>query len=593
MIEKRVLIFGGGVAALATAVALVESNQKNNPVTFRVHIITQAHRWGGRASSWYGGHKGEHVDLSLWPKDFILNHGFHAIFHESTYQNFWHTLRTVWASPPPPKQPLEKILISNNHEILIYENETVCRLPVHPALGPCSHLTRSALELLLRGGWSLCEMLSFRDVVLREVFRHGTFEQLLRVDEEVDAKTGRKFPDVGFTEWCRARGLKESVPDKALFQFIFDGSYVSPFDMDTASAIKALWILLRSYRSTEWYYIQGGITQDLMNPIATYLVENNVGYTMICELISLTTEKEPTEGKKWIRDCRATQVRSHPYPCQRDDLIFFDYDFPNIDTASLLPDALQADYYISTLPLENLWPVIQTSRMVEDFGNVRELMERGDRSPSVLAGPTVGTVNLQVWFQDRVMPEDLTNVVAGFEPLCVMVDYKNFLPLYQDDQRWPGSVIEINGSEAELRDWCRDHDWGDLDQLFGCPQEPRTIEFAKRILSDFAIRFGFEQLGQAVKRDAFLRNDKGELIPPFLWRNMHKHNRFFVTEPGILHLRPGTRTPYANFFLAGDWTRNGIDIPCMEGAARSGRMAALEVQKQAGCSDLIEVYNPG
>ena len=55
----------------------------------------------------------------------------------------------------------------------------------------------------------------------------------------------------------------------------------------------------------------------------------------------------------------------------------------------------------------------------------------------------------------------------------------------------------------------------------------------------------------------------------------------FSARPGVENLRPGPVTASANLFLAGDWTRSGWP-PTMEGAVRSGYLAAEAVTKAAG-----------
>jgi len=55
----------------------------------------------------------------------------------------------------------------------------------------------------------------------------------------------------------------------------------------------------------------------------------------------------------------------------------------------------------------------------------------------------------------------------------------------------------------------------------------------------------------------------------------------FSARPGAEELRPGSATMFANIFLAGDWTRSGWP-PTMEGAVRSGYLAAEAVTKAAG-----------
>jgi len=55
----------------------------------------------------------------------------------------------------------------------------------------------------------------------------------------------------------------------------------------------------------------------------------------------------------------------------------------------------------------------------------------------------------------------------------------------------------------------------------------------------------------------------------------------FSPEPGSDQWRPVARTPFHNFFLAGDWTRTGWPAT-MEGAVRSGYLAAEAILEAAG-----------
>jgi len=55
----------------------------------------------------------------------------------------------------------------------------------------------------------------------------------------------------------------------------------------------------------------------------------------------------------------------------------------------------------------------------------------------------------------------------------------------------------------------------------------------------------------------------------------------FSARPGLEHARPLSATKFDNLFLAGDWTRSGWP-PIMEGAVRSGCLAAEAVTRAAG-----------
>jgi zeta-carotene desaturase len=58
----------------------------------------------------------------------------------------------------------------------------------------------------------------------------------------------------------------------------------------------------------------------------------------------------------------------------------------------------------------------------------------------------------------------------------------------------------------------------------------------------------------------------------------------FSAAPGVDAARPGATTEFPNLFLAGDWTQSGWPAT-MEGAVRSGYIAAEAVTKSAGSAE--------
>src|SRR5581483_3459096 len=64
-------------------------------------------------------------------------------------------------------------------------------------------------------------------------------------------------------------------------------------------------------------------------------------------------------------------------------------------------------------------------------------------------------------------------------------------------------------------------------------------------------------------------------------RVVTEHAATFSAVPGVDRWRPAQVTPIRNLFLAGDWTATGWPAT-MEGAVRSGYLAAEAVLRQAG-----------
>ena len=72
------------------------------------------------------------------------------------------------------------------------------------------------------------------------------------------------------------------------------------------------------------------------------------------------------------------------------------------------------------------------------------------------------------------------------------------------------------------------------------------------------------------------------------WRMVTNPAAVFSVGPGTDQLRPPQRTPVKNLVLAGDWTSTGWPAT-MEGAVRSGYLAAEEILRTAGRGETLLV----
>jgi uncharacterized protein with NAD-binding domain and iron-sulfur cluster len=69
-------------------------------------------------------------------------------------------------------------------------------------------------------------------------------------------------------------------------------------------------------------------------------------------------------------------------------------------------------------------------------------------------------------------------------------------------------------------------------------------------------------------------------------RMITEHRAVFSPLPGVDELRPVQQSPISNLQFAGDWTRTGWPAT-MEGAVRSGYLAAENVLRRGGFSESI------
>ena len=160
---------------------------------------------------------------------------------------------------------------------------------------------------------------------------------------------------------------------------------------------------------------------------------------------------------------------------------------------------------------------------------------------------SVATLSLQVWTEQCVLPGVAACINALDEPLPMVIDYKDLKSQYRNDDRL-GSALEWVGQETSF--------------------EHLSDEELKATAYDCLARIP----GAKDPRQA-------GIIHESLNRNTSNHERYLLTDPGTLKFRPRSKTAFRNLFLAGDWIRNEVDVPTMEGAVCSGYTAVAELLK--------------
>jgi squalene-associated FAD-dependent desaturase len=80
-----------------------------------------------------------------------------------------------------------------------------------------------------------------------------------------------------------------------------------------------------------------------------------------------------------------------------------------------------------------------------------------------------------------------------------------------------------------------------------------------------------EELARTLWADVAKVHGLSDVLPP--WQIVKERRATFAATPEQNALRPGARTRWSNFVLAGDWTNTGLPAT-IEGALRSGRTAA-------------------
>ena len=339
-----------------------------------------------------------------------------------------------------------------------------------------------------------------------------------------------QFDDMCFSAWCLQNGLPASVLRTNAFRMSRDGQLNYPGEISAYQLLKALSAFDRGWETCEYGFPDGGMTDRFWDPIGAYVTrlggelrffQQAVGLRRAGTRVTGLEVGEPESNHHHEQDHRGPQQALQVKP--GSTRLATDFD-------ALILAVPEGCFRMLCEGDAEFWALPQFARM-------RKLR-------------SVPPLGLQIWHRAPVTRR-YRSVIGGLPPpLSFVLDNKPVVRELRDDPRY-GSVLYFVGQEAGFE---------------GLDDEA----LLQRCLDSVKPLPGYERI------------DREGVLHFAVVRNRGPHGRYWYTEPGTLDLRPTTTTPLDNLFLAGDWIRNELDFPCMEGAVRSGLAAADAALRSRG-----------
>lgn len=340
------------------------------------------------------------------------------------------------------------------------------------------------------------------------------------------AATVARAPLESLDDLCyRAFALTHGVPRAAfshpIWREVYELAFNHPHEM--SAYIMSKWALLAGhcFHDATFSYIAGSMSEQLWDPLAAYFCRLGGVVRRWEKLVHLDHAGGRLTG---LRFGVPDQARHHQGGAAWPDAVPVAPGIERLDR--------DFDAAICTVPAAcfvELNPGDQALWSDPFFGDLRNLT-------------SVSTLSLQVWLKEPTPGRVAGSIATLPRPLGYAIDYKDLVPEYERDERY-GAALEWVGGEVG----------------YETLTDGEVVEGA---------RAGLAQV------PGFFGTDAAEVVHLSLIRNRANHRRYLLTDPGTLRFRPTVETPLKRLFLAGDWVRNEVDGPCMEGAIRCGQAAA-------------------
>ncbi len=387
--------------------------------------------------------------------------------------------------------------------------------------------------------------------------------------------------DEDLLDWLRRHGAHErtlaSGLVKGLYDLVFayrDGDLTRPA-LSAGVGLKGALRMFLTYQGAFLSQLRAGMGETMMAPLHEALRQRGVRFHFFHRIRHLALSEDGRRVERIDLGIQAT-VRKEPYeplvespnmkvwPVQPlwDQLIEPDEgldleagDGPDVARLSL-ERGKGFDQVVLAIPPGALPPIC--TELVAAHEPWRRLLEHTG---------LVATIALQVWFQPDTRTlgwEDPGTVLSGYRPpFASWGDYSHMLPR----EHWPPHAWPGHASYAV----------GVLSQEPGAEE---ALPAAARAWLESATELWPEAFDeQGLRWDLLIDLEDREGADRFeaqvVRANTHPCDLYVQSLPGTLRYRLAPEgSGLDNLWLAGDWTRNGLDLGTMEAAIRSGERAA-------------------
>lgn len=437
------------------------------------------------------------------------------------------------------------------------------------------------------------------DVELRRLWVVLDFFGACVVGSLRDGLTGSKadyeaLDAIEFRAWLRTHGASDTTLSSGLVRAFYHLAFCDGDGAGAGLALQGMMRMFTSYRGAIFYKMRAGMGETVFSPLYEVLRRRGVRFEFFHRVRRLELSTDRRRLERIVIDRQAT-VRSGEYqplvdvgglPCwperplyeqlvegeelarRRDDLSSFWCDAAPVEQRSL---ELGVDFDQAVLGISiGALPFI-ASELIEASPRWRRMIEHVK---------TVRTVSLQLWVNEPVAQlatsSDAPVVGAYKVPLETWADMSHLVPIEGWSERDDVKGILYacgqlgHGDDAVSR---RDPRAEDLAALERIARGFLTEELG-HIWPDGADPSG-RGLRWDVLHDPEGRRGEGRLQAQYLRVNASPSDRYVLSVPGSQQHRIAVDdSGFERLTLAGDWTRTGYDLGCIEAATMSGLLAA-------------------